>query len=393
MKDIQENREQGDLSALDLMIALAKHRKLLIRLPLAVAVLAVGLSLVLPKSYKATTKILPPQQAQSSAAALLTQLGGVTGMAAGMAGLKSPNDMYVGMLKSRTVADRLIARFNLKSVYDVDLLERARVELEGNTSITSGKDGLISIQVEGRDQKMVAPLANAYVEELVNLTKTLAVTEAAKRRLFFEQQLERSKNNLAAAESKLKGALDNNGVISVDAESRTILETVSRVRAQISAKEIQLASMRAFVTATNPQYLRVQEELRSLRAELTKLENGRGSEDSSAGSDREKSGLANIQVLRDVKYHQMLYELLAKQYEAARLDEAKDAAIIQVLDVAVEPERKFKPKRAIIVIVSTLLALFAAMLYALISEAKHRALQSPANASRWRELRDHLRSR
>lgn len=380
--------EESDL--LDAMIVLAKHKKLIVGFTSAMAVLAVVVSLVLPNVYKATAKLMPPQQSQSGAAALLSQLGGVANMAAGVAGLKNPNDLYVGMLQSRTVADNIIARFKLKDVYDTDSLEKARMKLDDNTNVRAGKDGLITIEVEDRDQKLVANLANAYAEELLKLTGVLAVTEAGQRRLFYERQLELAKNNLASAEMKLKGGLDTHGVISVDVESRAVLATVARLRAEASAKEIEISSMRSFVTSENPDFKRATEELKSLRSELSKLENGRKDvADQNVSSD--KAGLENIKVLRDVKYYQMLYELLAKQYELARLDEAKDAATIQVLDKAVEPERKFKPKRAIIVIVTTILAFAAAIGWAFLIETRKKMMLVPESAARLTELRSHLR--
>jgi uncharacterized protein involved in exopolysaccharide biosynthesis len=376
------------------MIALAKHKKKIVLWPMAVAVLSIALSFALPNVYLASTKLLPPQQSQSSAAALLSQLGGVAGMAAGVAGLKNPNDLYIGMLKSRTVADRLIAQFQLKEVYGTDSQEKARKNLADNTVINAGKDGLITIEVEDKNQKLVAQLANAYVDELVRLSRTLAVTEASQRRVFFERQLEQSKNNLATAEISLKNALDSRGVISVDSESRAIVETVARMRAQISAKEIQINSMRAFVTASHPDFRRVEEELNSLRSQLSRLENGRPTEEKrSDQTDGKQGGFENMKLLRDVKYYQMLYELLARQYEVARLDEAKEPSIIQVLDPAIDPERKVKPKRLIIVILSILLSFLGIVFWAVFHEAKGKALRSPDVAAQWAELRANLRLR
>jgi len=381
--------EKTEFSLIDVLIILAKRKKSIVLIPLVVAITAAAISLALPNVYKATTKLLPPQQPQSGAAALLSQLGGAAGAVAGAAGLKNPNDVYVAMLKSRTVADKLIKQYNLQKDYGTDSAERARRTLEGNTSISSGKDGLITINVESEDQQKVAKIANSYVDELMNLTKVLAVTEAAQRRLFFERQLEMTKDNLAAAEMKLKGAIDTTGVVSVDSESRAVVETVGVLRARISSKEIELGSLNAFVTPNNPRYKQVQEELASLRAELSRLENGRPGNDVAASDN--KGGLQNIKLLRDVKYHQMLYELLAKQYEAARLDEAKDTAVIQVLDRAIEPERKSKPARAIIVITSTLLALFAAIAWAMIADARERALRDPVRAAQLKTLKASLR--
>ena len=390
--DVRSDSEfdQDEVSVFNLLIVLAKHKKLVIGLPVAAMVLSGALSFALPDQYKATSKLLPPQQAQSGAAAMLSQLGGAAGLAGGLAGLKSPNDLYIGMLKSRTIADGLIAKFNLKNVYDTSFQELARKKLEDQTTISSGKDGLITIEVENPDRKLVAKLTNAYVDQLFGLTKVLAVTEASQRRVFFERQLEMAKNNLAQAEISLKGALDTHGVISVDTESRAILETVGRLRAQVSAKEIELGSMRAFLTVNNPSYRRTEEELGSLRTELSKLENGRPQQGDA--TDSNKPGLNNIKLLRDVKYNQMLYELLAKQYEIARLDEAKEPSVIQVLDPAVEPERKSNPKRALIVLVATLFAGVAGVALAFLIEAKQRAA-SRAGGAQWDELKSHLRSR
>lgn len=384
----------AEFSLVEILIVFAKHKRLIIGLPVVVGIVALAISLVLPNVYSASTKLLPPQQAQSGAAALLSQLGGAAGAVAGAAGLKNPNDLYVGMLRSRTVADRMVKRFDLMKVFETDSLELARKRLEANTSVNSGKDGLITIDVEDRDKKLVAPLANAYVDELLKLTSVLAVTEAAQRRMFFGRQLEMSKENLAAAEMALKGALDTHGVISVDSDSRAIVETVGRVRAQISAKEIQLNSMQAFVTTSNPDYKRVQQELNSLREELSKLENGRPAAAVAPGATADKqAGLENIKILRDVKYNQMLYELLAKQYEVARLDEAKDTAIVQVLDSAVEPERKSKPKRAMIVLVTVALAFLAALMWAIMLESKAKALHIPQRAAQWARLKEYLKFR
>jgi uncharacterized protein involved in exopolysaccharide biosynthesis len=384
----QAKADDDGISLMEVLIALAKHKKRIVLSTLTAAILSVGGSFLIPNEYKASVKLLPPQQSQSSAAALLSQLGGVASMAAGAAGLKNPSDLYVGMLQSRTVADRMVARFNLKKVYDVELQEKARKELIANTKVTAEKNGLISIDVEDRDPKRSAQLANAYVEELLHLTKTLAITEASQRRVFFERQLENTKNNLAQAEVVLKGAMDTRGVISVDVESRAMMETMARLKAQISAKEIERNSMRAFVTETNPNFRRVEEQLSSLRGELSKLENGRPSVGDAEDDGKKQAGLANIKLLRDVKYYQMLYEMLAKQYEVARLDEAKDPSIIQTLDAAVEPERKSKPSRGLIVIVVTLLTMFLSMGSAYFSEVRRKG--TPEEAARWNELRAHL---
>lgn len=379
-----------ELTWVDVLVALARYRKLLLIVPFAVAVAALAVSMLLPPKFAAVTKLMPPQQAQSSAVALLSQLGSLGGASAGIPGLKNPNDLYIGMLKSRTVADKLISKFALLKIYETGSLEQARLQLGASTVIGTGKDGLISIQFFHTDKKLVAPIANAYVEQLVELTKELAVTEAGQRRIFYERQLQIARDNLTKAEAELKFRLDRHGLVSVDAESQTLVSTIGRLRAAISAKEIELSSMRAFLTASNQAYKRAEEELNSMRAELAKLE--RGSDGvaglSAAPSDGKRGGFESVKLLRDVKYYQMLYELLAKQYEIARLDEAKSSAVIQVLDAAIEPEHKVGPRRLIIVGISAVGALLVTMLAVILLEWRRKLVANKVGALRWQQLKE-----
>lgn len=379
----------ADFSVVKALTALAKRKLLIGALSAAGALAALTMALLSPSIYRSGTQLLPPAQPQAGAAAILAQLGGAAAAVTGGSSVKNPNDVYLAMLGSRTVADKLIARFQLRQVYGNVSPAAARATLQGNSMIKLGKDGLIKVEVEDKDPKRAAQLANGYVEELQQLTRVLAVTEAAQRRLFFEKQLAVAKNDLAASERALKGALDTNGVISVDSDSRAVIETVGRLRAQISAKQVQLSSMQAFVTTGNQEFKRAQEELGGLRAELSRLQNGRpgAAAADGQGEGMDKRGLANIQILRDVKYYQMLYELLAKQYEAARLDEAKEASVIQVLDPAIEPERRAKPRTRFMTLAGALAGFLLGVVLAFLLEEKERLLRTPEGASQWAELR------
>lgn len=380
---------EDEISLLDLAIVIAKHKRTILGVPAAVAVLSVIVTLLMTPIFTGTTKILPPQQSQSTASAMLSQLGGLLGGAAGgIAGIKNPNDLYVAMLKSRTVADRMIERFGLMALWEAERIGDARKTLEAVTKISAGKDGIIAIEVDDEDPKRAAAMANAYVEELVRLTNTLAVTEAAQRRLFFEQQLVQAKNNLARAEAAAKGALDRGGIAMVEEQGRSMVATTAQLRGQIAVKEVQIGALRSYATENNPEMVKAQQELASLRQQLAKLEGASGGSDT--GVAGKEKGLGNLALLRDVKYFEVVFELLAKQYEIAKLDEAKDAALIQVLDAAVPPERKTKPKRAMIVILATLAAGFVAVLFAFVREAYARAQGDAANAARLADLRRHL---
>ncbi len=382
-----------EVSLLDLLIVLAKHKRLVLGLPAAAAVVSAAISLLLPNIYTGTTKVLPPQQTQSTSA-VLAQLGSLAGLAGGAvaAGLKNPNDLYVGMLKSRTVADNLIQRFDLNKLYDKKYPSETRKQLEKETTIIAGKDGIITIEVEDRDPKRAADLANAYVDELFKLTTVLAVTEASQRRLFFERQLDLARVNLVKAETEARKALEQGGLAAVDVQGRSAVETAARLRAQISVKEVQIGAMRTFAAEGNPELKLAQQEIEVMRRELAKSE-GAAPNKTARSVARENSGIDNLGLLRDVKYYETMYGLLAQQYESAKIDEAKDSAIIQVMDKAIEPDRKSKPRLGLIVSFSGLGALFLSIICAFVSEALERARGDPQRAEQIQAFKDYLARR
>ncbi len=350
----------------------------------------------MPNIYTGVTRILPPQQSQSTAAAMLGQLGALAGVAGTSLGIKNPNDLYVGMLKSRTVADNLISRFELRKLYETKTADDARKALEGNSRVTSGKDGLIAIEFDDKDPKRAAAIANAYVEELYKLTQTLAVTEASQRRLFFEKQLALTKRELGNAEVALKTTQEETKLIKIDEQGRAIIEAFARLRAQVVAKEVQLGAMRSFATEQNPDLIRTQQELIGLRAQLAKMEKSHNPTQGDIlvpTGQVPEAGLEYLRKLRDVKYYETIFELLAKQYEAAKIDEARDTSLIQVLDKALEPEKKSKPKRALIVILTALVFGFLAVIWAFIREAGEKARQNPEQAERLNLLRRYVRGK
>ncbi len=380
--------EDDEISLIDLAVVLARQKWWLIGLPLLVGFVAALYTLMLTAIFTSTTKILPPQQGQSSASAMLAQLGGVASLVGGVGGLKSPNVLYIGMLKSRTVADNLIQRFDLNKYYESKLQSATRVSLEGATTIVSGKDGIITIAVDDKDPKHAADLANAYVDELYKLTKVLAVTEAAKQRLFYEHQFEQAKDNLAKAEVAAKRALESGGVAKVDAQGQAMIEVTARLRGQIAVKEVQIVAMRGYAAEGNPDFKKAQQELAAMKSQLVKMEGpGNGGIAASADSDK---GMDGMRLLRDYKYYETIYALLAKQYELAKIEEAKDAAIIQVLDKAIEPDRKSKPKRAQIVLVSVLAGFILTVLWVFIREALIKVRQDPEQSGRLQELSEAL---
>lgn len=381
------------IDPLDLLIVLGRYRRSLVIWPLVVAVMTAVVSMLLPQTFTGVTRILPPQQqSQGAAAAMLSQLGGLASAAAPALGIKNPSDLYLGMLRSDAVADPIIERFDLKKVYGADYLADARKILALRSHIDVEKSGLIVIEVEAGDPKVAADLANAYVEQLHRLTGTLAVTEAAQRRVFFERLLLQAKEKLAEAEGALRRGMEAGGLVSVDAQSRTAVETVARLRGLISAKEVQLGAMRAYATGSHPDVRRAEQELASLRQELVRLESGSGAgpgAEKAAGSQGgpPASGMETLRLVREMKYQEVMFEQLTKQFELARLDESRDAPLIQVVDKAVAPEKRTRPKRTSMVLAAAAVALMAAVLSAFARDAYAEAARDPTRLAKLEGLR------
>ena len=378
-------------SFIDFLLFVARHKKLLLAFPLAGGIVAGIVAFLLPTWYAGTAKILPPQQSHSASLSILGQLGGLAaGGVLPSLGLRNPADVYVAMLKSRTVADRLIERFHLLKVYDEELYFFARSELSRNTSITAGRDGVIKIEVEDKDPQRAADLANAYVDQLRLLTGELALSEASQRRLFFEVQLKKAKSDLASAEGELRKFAEEKGLISPEGQITLSVSAAAALRAQITAKEVELTARRSFATENNPELKRTQEELNGLRLEMAKLERNASAGKGDALVPFGKApgvGLEYIRRFRDVKYFETLFEILAKQYEIARIDESKDAPVIQILESAVKPERRSSPKRSLVAIAGFGVATVVAFASAIVYEAYGRMSLDPKRQPQLRELR------
>lgn len=310
-------RDDDEINLLDLLIVLAKHKNKIIGVPFIAALITAGVSLMMPNVYTATTKFLPPQSSQGGGAALLSQLGGqlgaLGGLAGGALGIKNPADMYIAFLSSRPVEEKLILKFDLQKKLEHEFITDTRKYLDGVTKISSGKDGVITIEVDDEDPRLAADMANFYLDELKHIMSTNAVTEAAQRRQFFENELKPARDKLTSAQL-----------------------TLDRV------------------PTTSLKYL---------------------------------------DALREMKYREALWEVLVRQYEAARLDEAKDAVFIQVVEPAVTPERKSKPKRALLVILAALASGFLMVLWAFVRESSERAKADPVQGERLKIIKNYMRWR
>jgi uncharacterized protein involved in exopolysaccharide biosynthesis len=390
----QPNKEKLDLASplpplyapeehsrfLEPFIILAKHKFLIFFTVMGVGVLTAIISLLLPIEYTATAKILPPQQSQSFSTALLGQLGPLITATAGKdLGLHNPNDMYIAMLRSRTLEDALVKRFSLMGIYKARFPEDASRALESHTEITSGKDMLITVSVTDHDANRAAEIANGYIEELEKLTHVLAVTDAGKRRIFFEQEVKTASEELANAEQALKQTQEKTGILQLDSQSRVMLEAFADLRAQVASKEVQIQAMRSYATPENPDLLRAEQELAALRTQMSRFEQGQGGQSMAeiALAKVPSAGLEYVRRLREVKYREALFELLAKEYEAARIDAGKNSSLIQTLDKAQPPARRSWPRRTSLVLTATFAALLFGIVAAFVVEKIQRLKEDP----------------
>jgi uncharacterized protein involved in exopolysaccharide biosynthesis len=380
--DIAYEDEEG-IGLLDLALPLAQHLKLLLIGPVLIGLAALGISFLITPTFTARTSLLPPQQQQSSAIAALGQLGALAGLAgAGGGALKSPSDQYVALLQSATVADRLIDEFKLLEVYDKKYRFEARKELAGNSRISSGKkDGLIVIEVDDDSPIRAADIANAYVAALRVLNSQLALTEAQQRRVFFEAQLKQTRDRLTSAQQALESSGFNQGALK--AEPKAAAEGYARLKAELTAAEVRLQTLRSSLADGANE---VQQQLTLVGALRGQLGNLERSSDLGGGSEY-------VSKFREFKYQETLFDLFARQYELARVDESREGVLIQVVDTAAPPERKRKPQRALIAAVSALAGLLALAAWVITRHFWQESAQRPETAEKISRLRAALRRR
>ncbi len=352
----------------ELLQILGEHWKLIVAGTLLAGVGAFGIASLIAPTFTARTTLLPPQQQQSAASAALSQLGALGGLAGGA--VKSPAEQYVALLESVTVADRIIDAYKLLEVYDEKYRQAARKVLKSNVRIAAGKkDGMLSIEVDDHDPQRAAAMANSYVEGLRQLTSTLAVSEAQQRRVFFEQQLEQTKDKLTKAQVALQSSGFSQGALK--AEPKAAAEGYARLRAEATGAEVRLQSMRRMLAEGAPELLQQQATLAALRDQLARVE-----QRDTAGND---SGY--VGKYREFKYQETLFELFARQYELARVDESREGGLIQVVDVATPPEQKSKPKRSLIALAAALLFGLALSGFAIIRDIHRKKWNAAPKSS------------
>lgn len=372
---MSQDDTEDDISLLDLAITIRQNLALLVVTPAIAGGIALGGSFLIRPTFTATTTFLQPQQQQSAAVAMLQGLGALGGLAGSAAGLKNPADQYVAFVRSRSVQDALVKRFDLQQRYDVELHDDAVRALEDRARVSAGKDGLIKIEVDDHDPKFAAELANAHIEELRKLLDRLAVTEAQQRRMFYEKQLGQTKQKLAVAQTALQQSGISEGALR--AEPKLAAEGYATLKAAVTAAQVKLQSMRTYMTEQSAEFKIAQSELSALQSQLSKVE--------AASYARVDDGY--VLKYRDFKYQESLFEMFAKQFELAKVDEARDGAPIQVVDKAEPPQRKSKPKKALIALGASLLTGFTLLFFVFARQAWRNAMLDEATAEKLKHLR------
>ena len=333
------SRIDDGMSLSDAVAELRKHWLRLLLVPLAAGVAALGISMLIPPTFTATTVFMPPQQNQSAAATAVASLGALSSLVGGVAGVRTPADQYIALMQSVTVSDHIIDRFKLMTVYGKELRVDTRTALAKRVRINIGKkDGLISVDVDDGSPQRAADMANQYVAELQRMTANLAVTEAQQRRVFFESRLEESRTKLTQAQEAMQAAGFNQGAL--NAEPRSAAEGYARLLAQATAAEVRLQVLRGSLAEDAAEVRQQRATLGALREQLKRSE---------STSQPASTGPGYIGKYREFKYQETLFELFARQYELARVDESREGPLVQVVDVAQPPERKSAPRRTLIV--------------------------------------------
>ena len=383
----------SDLRLVHLMTWLGESKRLIGMVVGFVFVAALVISLLLQPIYTARTTLLPPgTQQQGGSAAALAALGSLGGLAGGL-GAKTPDELYVALLKSDSVLRALDQRFSLRQRYDIRHFEALRKTFPSIVRIASDKKtGVISVEVDDKDPVFAADLANAHTTEITKVLGRLAVSEAQQRRLFFEQQVKDTKENLVKAEADLQGVQERSGVIVLEKQAEALISGAAQVRASISEREVRLKVARISATDQNPEVIRLMSELSALRSELARMESMQGGQPGSAVDmpvgKIPRAALDYVRARRELKLQETLLEAMIRQLELARLDEAKEGPLLQQVDRASPPDYKSKPSRAILVGTSTLFSLIAVTAWIIVR--RYNALQNeidPAGSESWRAMK------
>jgi len=377
-------RDAADAEVTEFRARVAGQLRLLLRKRgyLAKAFLAGLLSgclvaFLIPASYESLVQLMPPDNQTNSGLAMLATLtaktgGGLGGVAGDLLGMKSSGALFVGILRSRTVEDRISERFQLKKVYGIKLEQDVRNKLAENTSVSEDrKSGILTIAVSDRDPRRAAGIADAYVDELNQLVAELSTSSAHRERVFLEERLRAVKRDLDEASKQFSQFASKNNTIDIKEQGRAMVQGASTLEGELIASESELKGLEEIYADNNVRVRSLRARITELKRQLEKL-GGMGAGDS--GRATESSGYPSISRLpllgvtyadlyRRMQIQEAVYETLTQQYELAKVQEAKETPSVKVLDAASFPERKSFPPRSLIALLVTLVVSGGAVMF------------------------------
>ena len=385
MMNDQDTPVAPNPSLLDILLVIAKHKKMIFRATFGAAIITALYSLTLPNIYTAKAMVLPGEDEAGKAGAMLSQLGGLASLAGGSLEQSSKKDLYITMLKSDALRDPIIDQFKLMSVYDKKIRADVYRLLDGSAHITAGKkDGVVTIEFSDKDPKQAAAIANAYVEELGKLLTGLSMTGAGNNRAFLDKRLATVKADLVRAEEALKVFQSENKAISVPDQAKASIEGVAQLRGQLAVQEVQLGTLRHQLTDSSQEVKVAGAAIAQIKSQIARMEGSGGVSSIPTVGAMPRLGQEYVRLLREFKIQETLVEMLTKQNEMAKFNEIKDVAPLQILQKAKVPERKSKPSRSIIVLLISLITFVSTVFLAYVRENVEQ--MDGADRDRWREL-------
>ena len=377
--------EDDSVDLVEVFHRLRRGRTTIFLATLACCLVVTAIGFLLPFRYTSTTSFIPPANLGSNNSMASLVAGQLSAMGASdlLGSIKNPGDLYAGILKSHSIAGELVKRYDLMRVYKVKKESQAERILASDTDITAdAKSSIVSVDVTAMSPALAHDLASAYMDALRDVNGRLALSQSSQRRLFFGQQLAKEKDDLEDAEVELKRTEEQSGLIAPTGQTTVEIETIAQTQAQIAVREVQLAALRDSATEQNPEVIRLRSEIDDLQGQLARLQKGSGKESTAAipTSKVPELELEYVRKEREVKYHEALFDMLSRQYEAARLDEARDAPVLQVLDPATYPDTKSFPKRSYFMLGGLLLGFVSGCVFVLAREPL-RALRASLRQS------------
>ena len=349
-----------------------ESRRFLARTIGASLLLSVVMALLTPNRYQSVARLMPPDNQSGSglamaAAALSGQASGLAGIAGDLLGFKSTSDLFVGILTSRTVADKLIRKFNLQKVYSARRMEDARKALSAHTETSvDRKSQIITVTVTDENPQRAAAMAQTYIEELNRLVAEVSTSSARRERIFLEGRLQAVNQDLEAAEKEFSQFASKNTAIDIKEQGKAMVDAAATLQGQFIAARSELEGLRQLYTDQNVRVRAAQARMVELETQLEKLG---GKDESTSLAEAEKNdplypsirrlpllGVTYADLYRRTKVQEAVFETLTQEYELAKVQEAKEIPTVKVLDPPNLPDKKSFPPRALLVLLGTVLA-------------------------------------